>query len=86
MANEFDGPPNLPEKDACNAFNAVGVGNLGVWELRAVEGDGIADLLWENPGSRVVAWYMNSNGVVRAGVGLGNIFSGTTTNKIMAVE
>ena len=87
MANAFDGPPNLPEKDACNAFNAIGVDNLGARELRSVEGAGIADLLWENPGSRVVAWYMNSNGTVRgAGVGLGNIYIGTTTNKIMAVE
>ena len=51
-----------------------------------MEGDGIADLIWENPSSWVAAWYMNSNGTVRAGVGLGNIFIGTTTNKIMAVE
>ena len=70
-------------------YQGLGVGNLGAWELRTVhdvDGDGIADLLWQNPGGWTVAWYMNSNGVVRAGVGLGNIFIGTTTNKIMAVE
>ena len=70
-------------------YQGLGVGNLGAWELRAVhdvDGDGIADLLWQNPGGWTVVWYMNSNGTVRAGVGLGNIFVGTTTNKIMAVE
>ena len=70
-------------------YQGLGVGNLGAWELRAVhdvDGDGIADLLWQNPGGWTVAWYMTTNGTVRAGVGLGNIFVGTTTNKIMAVE
>ena len=70
-------------------FQGLGIGNLGAWELRTihdVDGDGIADLLWQNPGGWVVVWYMNTNGTVRAGVGLGNIFIGTTTNKIMAVE
>ena len=72
MANAFDGPRNLPEKDTCNVFNVVGVDNLGAWELCTVEGDGIADLIWENPGGWVVAWYMNFNGTMRAGLGLGN--------------
>ena len=66
-------------------YQGLGVGNLGAWELRAVHdlnGDGIADLLWENPGGWTVVWYMNSNGTVHAGAGLGNI----GTAKIMAVE
>ena len=70
-------------------YQGLGVGNLGGWELRtvhAVDGDGIADLLWQNPGGWTVVWYMTTNGAVRAGVGLGNIFIGTTINKIMAVE
>ena len=56
------------------------MGHLGAWELRTVadvDSDDIADLLWEKPGGWVVAWYMNSNGTVRTGVGLGNI--GTAT-------
>ena len=70
-------------------YQGLGVGNLGAWELRTVhdvDGDGIADLLWQNPGGWTVVWYMNTNGAVRAGVGLGNIYIGTTINKIMAVE
>ena len=66
-------------------YQGLGVGNLGTWELRAVadvDGDGIADLLWENPSGWVVVWYLNADGTLRAGAGLGNV----GTAKIMAVE